>query len=64
MTCECIHGINWINSGRVLSKIVLRAISIGKAVPGHSNHSNGTVVDIWAISKTYEIPNSLHNQAA
>jgi hypothetical protein len=44
--------------------VMIHYISARKATPGHSNHSNGTAVDLWALSKTHEIPNSFDNQVA
>lgn len=45
-------------------KLMVRYIGRRKAAPGHSNHSNGTAVDIWALSKTHEIPNHFNDQSA
>jgi hypothetical protein len=48
--------------GKDAVKLMVKYIGKRKAAPGHSNHSNGTAVDIWAISKTHKIPNEFGNQ--
>lgn len=45
-------------------KVMVRYIGRRKAAPGHSNHSNGTAVDVWALSKTHEISNQFDDQKA
>jgi hypothetical protein len=44
--------------------VVVNYIAHRKAAPGHSNHSNGTAVDLWAMSKTHAIKNHYNNQSA
>ena len=50
--------------GEKAVSIMVHYIAKRKAAPGHSNHSNGTAVDLWALSKTHEIPNQYDNQTA
>ena len=44
--------------------LVVSYIAHREAAPGHSNHSNGTAVDLWAMSKTHEIKNHYNDQSA
>ena len=45
-------------------ELMVKYIGKRKAAPGHSNHSNGTAVDLWALSKTVNIPNHYGDQTA
>jgi hypothetical protein len=50
--------------GNKARDLMVNYIASRKAAPGHSNHSNGTAVDLWALSKTHEIHNAYGNQVA